>query len=260
MDTSARGDLSRFAAYFDESGTHAASPVLVVAGYLSPVEQWSHFEREWRELLDEFRVANPFHMTDFENRWRQFQGWDDSARHRCIDRITGILGRRTWFRTAFAVNVADYQDVVGGADVSPYGFCVWEWMKEAERWLDRYGYTAPIDYVFERGSGRGAEIENNFQWMLSRRKDLRKRYRINSYTFADKRDMLPLQAVDVFAYEAWKHLMNVILPEVKRASRKSLQLLLGKARHHAYYHGREHLEKFERDLAAFAASNTEDLA
>ena len=38
-------------AYLDESGTHEASPISVMAGYLGTVDQWHAFEADWTALL-----------------------------------------------------------------------------------------------------------------------------------------------------------------------------------------------------------------
>lgn len=57
-----------FAVYFDESDTHDGSPVYTVAGYIATVEQWTHFEREWIDLLKELGLwpRTAFHMADIE--------------------------------------------------------------------------------------------------------------------------------------------------------------------------------------------------
>jgi hypothetical protein len=243
--------MGMFAAYFDESGTHSASSALVVAGYLSPVSQWQRFDGEWADLLRDLGIESPFHMVDFSNGQGQFKGWPEAKRRNCVTQITGIIGRRTQFRASFSVSKRAYEEVIGETEIGPYGFCVWEWMKEAERWMDRYGVHEPIAYVFEGGSGCGGQILDNFQWMTKKRPDLKNRYRIGSQTFASKKNVLPLQAADVFAYEAWKHLVNVTLVEEKRPIRTSLKLLIGKSKHHAYHHGRQELEKLKRDLDSF---------
>jgi len=38
--------------YFDESGTHAGSPAVAVAGVLGPQDDWNRFESSWRWFLD----------------------------------------------------------------------------------------------------------------------------------------------------------------------------------------------------------------
>lgn len=39
--------------YFDESGIHAQAPVIVVAGYVAPEQDWRRFEIKWKKILKE---------------------------------------------------------------------------------------------------------------------------------------------------------------------------------------------------------------
>ena len=43
--------MAMYSAYFDDSGHPDAGDRLIVAGGVAPVEQWVHFEREWRDAL-----------------------------------------------------------------------------------------------------------------------------------------------------------------------------------------------------------------
>ena len=52
-------------AYLDDSGTDAANPRLVVAGFASDVDQWERFTNELVELDQEFE-APAFHAKHFE--------------------------------------------------------------------------------------------------------------------------------------------------------------------------------------------------
>src|ERR1044071_6141048 len=72
--------MSHFAAYFDESGTHG-SPILTLAGYIGTIEQWAEFSREWDELLRHEGLTH-FHMSKFEARRGEFEGWDNERRLR----------------------------------------------------------------------------------------------------------------------------------------------------------------------------------
>lgn len=58
--------LSSLAAYFDTSGTQAASAPLVAVGLLSPVNKWRRFEREWRALMQRFHVPY-LHMVEINH-------------------------------------------------------------------------------------------------------------------------------------------------------------------------------------------------
>ena len=43
-------------AYFDESGTHAGSPSMCIAGYLFAADQVLHLDREWSEVLSDYGI------------------------------------------------------------------------------------------------------------------------------------------------------------------------------------------------------------
>jgi len=66
--------MAFLAGYFDESGTHDDSSIVVVAGVVSSTQQWLKFDRKWRNALDAENLST-FHMTDFENRQGQFKDW-----------------------------------------------------------------------------------------------------------------------------------------------------------------------------------------
>jgi hypothetical protein len=42
-------------AYGDESGTHGQSPVMMLAGYVSTLQEWNYFDPQWkRDVLEHF--------------------------------------------------------------------------------------------------------------------------------------------------------------------------------------------------------------
>ena len=70
-----------FKVYLDESGHSHSTDTVVVAGLGGFIDQWIDFDREWTESLDNAGVS-AFHMTDFENRQGEFQGWDERTQKR----------------------------------------------------------------------------------------------------------------------------------------------------------------------------------
>jgi hypothetical protein len=81
-----------FTLYCDDSGTHAASDVAVAGCYVSTVQQWIEFARNWDEAnkRENFGV---FHMADFVGRHAQFASleWADQKKR---DRTIGALINR----------------------------------------------------------------------------------------------------------------------------------------------------------------------
>jgi hypothetical protein len=96
-------------AYFDASGSPDEGRALVVAGYVSTVEQWREFDREWRSLLVREKVSQ-FHMRDFAHSLREFAEWkgDEPRRKRFLERLIGIIKRRVHKSIANAVLLEPY--------------------------------------------------------------------------------------------------------------------------------------------------------
>jgi hypothetical protein len=53
-------------AYFDESGTDAGNPSLVVAGFGATIEQWDRLSTEWLQAQADFG-ASCFHAKEFDD-------------------------------------------------------------------------------------------------------------------------------------------------------------------------------------------------
>jgi len=246
------GVLGMFAAYFDESYSDNAPRVLVVAGYLSPIEQWKRFEVEWREFLQKFDIANPFHMTDFMAGHGQFRGWSRTKHDECIKHYSSIIAPRTHFRVSVGFDLAVYErEMRGFHEIGAYGFCVFEWMHEAERYMDRFGIPGPIAYVFESGSGFGGQIFETMVW-VKRRRLLRTRYRLGTFTFADKREVLPLQASDILAWESRAHHAR-LLRSPKSPIRHSLRALTSRGVHRALFYGPDAFTSWKRRFDEYLA-------
>src|SRR5260221_11941380 len=99
--------MAAFTAYFDESDTPQAS---VVAGVITEVEQLSHFEREWKGLLESEHL-DYFHMKEFAHSKGQFEPWNghEARRRNFLTCLIGILQRRTRISVGVLLDRADYK-------------------------------------------------------------------------------------------------------------------------------------------------------
>ncbi|HEX8274814.1 MAG TPA: hypothetical protein VF615_19430 [Longimicrobiaceae bacterium] len=215
--------------YFDESGTHAGSPAIAVAGYISTVEQWSEFTVEWKEALDEFGMPDSaaFHMTDFVNRRKHFKGWTEEERRGRLARLIQIINRHVIASIAIVIPGAAYAAVMsdkakritGGA----YGLAATACFMDAAALLEPTFPTVRIAYAFESGAKGIGQImkvfQENFNDPVQRAK-----LKLGGLTLAGK-EVAPLQAADILAYEMFKHLPRQLGVESRRPRLESLRPL-----------------------------------
>src|SRR5215831_12936622 len=100
--------------YLDESGTDAANPCLVVAGFASDGGQWARLTEEMTALDLEYG-APPFHMTTFEKA-RHGHGayavWPVSKRREYLNRLLGIIRRRCFKSFATMLEKSAYEKII----------------------------------------------------------------------------------------------------------------------------------------------------
>jgi hypothetical protein len=217
-----------FTAYFDESGTHAGAVILAVAGYVSVDRQWVEFEREWQEILTAEDIPF-FHMADYESRFGIYKDWSNEKRIRVITRLCSIIKRRVHRAFTSSVIISDYNDVAAmRPDLfeTAYAFNANICMRLISDWAEERAHKGPIAYVFERGSGYEAELAQQFNIYLAS-DELKALYRLSTLTFADKRDILPLQAADILVYEVRKRALNQTDDSKKKFVRRSMNNIGG---------------------------------
>src|SRR5215216_5430715 len=150
-----------FTAYFDESGTHKESSVVVVAGYLSTDTQWAKFSEEWQSVLNDYNI-DCFHMTDFENRRGQFKNILDTDRRRLLERLITFIKIRQRIAIGVTFDMADYNEIIQEfPDLpmkQPYAFCALACMGRVRGWLKKHDYDEYVAYVYENGAEHKGQI------------------------------------------------------------------------------------------------------
>jgi hypothetical protein len=69
------GIVNVLRAYLDDSGTDNQSPIVLMAGYVARLRDWTRFESRGRRLLRQAGVDGPFHAKEFQNSNGAFKGW-----------------------------------------------------------------------------------------------------------------------------------------------------------------------------------------
>lgn len=199
-------------AYFDESGTHGPSDRLVVAGFLSTVEQWQSFETEWNNALAEYGLPF-FHMTDYNARVGLYADWTEEMRQARLGRLLDIIGNtviasygvslsKKTFESSFSPRAKRW---VG----SPYSFAALHCFLLASIDCDTIEGDVQAAYIFEDGAKGKGEILKAYDFLtkIPNGKDVT---RVLSLRFEDKRNFVPLQAADILAWELYRDYPNQV--------------------------------------------------
>jgi hypothetical protein len=206
-------------AYIDESGTHADSPVMCIAGVLYERAKVRQLNRKWKEALGVAGIRY-FHTVECANRQGEFKGkpwgWaDDFYIH-----LLGLIRKyASGWAVAYTLPKNEFNEFREGKwNYGQYATCA-HFCMQALRLLARDQGHKTVSFAIESGHEDMGELRN----LLRELRGLG--HQDGPLQFADKKDLLPLQTADVFAYEAWKRVQEQSNP-TPRALRKSLQSLL----------------------------------
>lgn len=211
-----------YTAYFDESYTHAPAPlVYTVAGCVSTAFEWMKFQKEWRNQLAQENIEY-FHMVEFQACKPPYGDWSKEKRVKFLRSLHQTLHRRVFRSFATTVNLNDYEsltteqkEVLG----NPHVFAAKNCMTAIGYWRAESIMYNPLAYVLEQGFKNDKHLRRVFNEEL--REEDRNFFRIGSLTLADKKAMMPLQAADIYAYEAMKEIARQLTPDNKRGARES---------------------------------------
>jgi hypothetical protein len=218
-------------AYFDDSGTHDQSQIVLLAGVFGTEAEMTSLEWLWRQELDRpIDGTKPpikrFHMTDCQGSRGEFEGWSRTETDYFCHRLqTAILESGV---AAYGMCCArkDYDDLVTG-DMrailgDPEGFCVRNCFVKAIEWAKASTFDPKMTFVFDDRPHRKREnmvVFDAFQRQIPYP-------HLVGISFMTSHDVLPLQAADMIAWELYQH-ANDILVEGLRAPRRQQFLKFG---------------------------------
>jgi hypothetical protein len=223
--------------YFDASGTHRESDVVVIAGWIATDHQWERFTREWTEILDGAGLEPPvFHATEFE-RPGMPDGWSPSKKIKVRQRLITKIQKRTRDQFGVAVVVPDYRQAAHEGltpNLTPLAFAVMEVVKKVGNWAVSLPKAHSIRYYFEEQSEQRGDVANGMDFIRSRG-TLLERFRCAAWGWVPK-EAPPAQAADMLAYEIWKESISGLLATPRsRPMRRSLQALTHLVPRYTYY-------------------------
>ena len=105
-------------AYFDDSGTHTGSRVMVMGGLCGTVAQWDEFEQAWAAKLAEPLPGKPplrkFHLSECNAGRGQFEGYSEAEQDAATHDFRQILIGAKLRSVAYAIDRLAWDELVIG--------------------------------------------------------------------------------------------------------------------------------------------------
>jgi len=230
-----------FHGYMDETGTHADSEVVGVAGYLATYERWTAFENEWNQAMHLYCVDD-FHMGEFEGHWNEFADnnyWTPDIRERLISRVCQMCQEHSVFGVGCVISRDQYEtDLPTDMQTDlrdPYYYCLYSCMSMLLNYRndDRLTNIKPINFLFDNKKGR-FRLGNTMVTWEAFAQELYQRVKaglddtgevLGELSFGKRQDYPQIRAADLLVYECGK-LRRQWLNEPQRPLRKSMRALL----------------------------------
>ena len=193
--------------YIDESGTHAGSPLTVMAGYISSPERWNAFEAEWESFLKTQRIDH-LHSKELYHGQKYFRNLPWERRAEIGDQATAIINRHAMLGFVVVLDNKDYQEIFKDAASprnvsldSKYGVCfrlALSFLPELVNLIDKEE-NHKIFLVLESGAeNQGAAPMMLEQYRMVAERSLARMVR--NVAFAGKRECFGVQAADLLAF------------------------------------------------------------
>jgi Protein of unknown function (DUF3800) len=188
-------------AFFDESGHSASSSFVCMGGCIASLEAWSAFEKEWEYVLRKYEITC-FHMNHFESNRREFKKWENEpAKHKgCLADLINIMNDHIDLYIGISANVEDHK-LSPPPKNDPYFNCLTTCIDHIASYVSDLPGDQRIEVVFADNPEFGARVRR----LYPKVRDASGMYgKLATDTYGFPRDILPLQAADIVAYETNK--------------------------------------------------------
>jgi|SRR5882762_35226 len=190
--------------YFDDSSDERRQKYFACGGLIGGEAQWLTFDALWANATRD--LIEPFRSTECECNQKQFKEWPKSRCNALMDALVGLL--QNYMLSAFAsiVPIADYKDVFPDCKkYDPYYLAVrhtilnmahigWAGRHHVKLWFEDNPATSPMTLKIYN------EVKSVKNWDPATY--------LLGITFGSK-SLYPLQAADLVAREAFKHVDNL---------------------------------------------------
>jgi hypothetical protein len=188
-------------AFVDDSGSGGDSPYFVLAGYSASKSTWFAFWHDWQSVLDGPPKLVYFKMNEAEALKAQFAGFTAEQRTKRVYQFIDVILAHDLFEASIAVPEKHYREILDplfpGKFANPY-YMAFIGLVSAFAARNRYnGSAEETDFIFDEQKG----LQDRAVKMYHRLKDRSPHRQLGRVAYRSDRDMLPLQAADLIAWQ-----------------------------------------------------------
>jgi len=202
-------------AYFDDSGTHTTSDIVLVAGVFGTEWQLTSLERLWRPHIENPLCGRKprlrrFHATDCHSSQGEFIGWSRTETDYFHHQLQTAIIDSGVSAYGMAILRKDWDEIVTG-DMrgflgDPEGYAISQCYVRALRWAQQNTFDPRITFVFDN---RPSEVQRRAKAVNDAFERHTKFPQVTGCAFLSSYDILPLQAADLFAWEVYQHAKEI---------------------------------------------------
>lgn len=217
--------------YFDDSGTHGSSEVVVWGGLMGTESQWVRFQKDWSAKLARPLPGKPplrrFHMAECEARNGEFRGYSDAEKDAVIHDFRQIILDAGVYGYAAGVVIADWNEIIGSKSVGRFSdadfFCMTLCVLNAARFARDFTEDQSISLAFD---DRKEHSEAN-KLVLSIFEEASNTHtgseHVAGMSFLPNGKFVPLQGADMIAWETYNHAKTWRRPDATTTERAHLK-------------------------------------
>jgi len=160
----------RWTCYLDESGTHAASPILVMGAAVATESQWQIFDRQWEAVLS--REQLPYiHYVDFVGRRKKYRKYSTPDIERIGAELAHIAITTAPVTVSSILRFDDYRSIYKVEETlrfnpsSPLGILFRATASVLPSYIVEAGLDdrPEIDFVYEAGAPNEGDIRGLYE-------------------------------------------------------------------------------------------------
>jgi hypothetical protein len=235
-------------AYFDDSGTHSQSDIVLMAGVFGYTNQWEYFSELWAQKLADPSPGKPpltrFHMAECQASDGEFSGWKRHETDFLVHELGSIILKAGIYGFGGAIARRHYKELITGDLRRTTGdaetMCIINCFVKVINWAKEFAPGHRIALIFDDRPQKKRDIHKIFD-VYRGSSDGHGGTDLASISFASSKTIHPLQAADLFAWEIYQDSLDSLAGRSERDGPRRGQLtrLIEKGRVRVEYCGPE---------------------